>query len=130
MTDVERSARVDWEARIGLRSDAEAGLDLPRLAAPAGLRASAGRGQVTLDWEPVSGAAGYVIERGPSADGPWDLLEIGEPEVRPVPHPPFTDSAGQPGREAHYRVAAAASVKDFDQSRSAIVAASMSRRRN
>jgi xylan 1,4-beta-xylosidase len=123
VTDTERSARVDWEARIGLRSDAEAGLDLPRLAAPAGLHASAGRGQVTLDWEPISGAAGYVIERGPSADGPWDLLEIGEPEVRPVPHPPFTDSAGQPGREAHYRVAAAASVKDFDQPRSDVVVA-------
>ena len=96
MTDTERSARADWEARIGLRSDAEAGLDLPRLAAPVGLRASAGRGQVTIDWEPVARAAGYIIERAASSDGPWELLEVGEPEVRPVPHPPFTDSAGAP----------------------------------
>ncbi|HYI65330.1 MAG TPA: hypothetical protein VEW95_00235 [Candidatus Limnocylindrales bacterium] len=126
MTGTERTARADWETRIGLRSDAEAGLELPRLAAPAGVRAYAGRGQVTLDWEPVAGAAGYIIERGPSRDGPWDLLEIGEPEVRPVPHPPFTDSSGEPGRETHYRVAAAASVKDFDQLRSQVARATPS----
>ena len=123
MTEAKRGARADWEARIGLHRDAEGGLELPSLPAPAALRASAGRGQVTLDWEPVDGAAGYVIERAPSADGPWELLEIGEPEVRPVPHPPYTDSAGSPGREARYRVAAAASVKDFDQPRSEVVAA-------
>ena len=123
MTDVEHTARADWEARIGLRSDAEAGLELPSLAAPRALRATAGRGQVTLDWEPVDGAAGYIIERAPDADGPWDLLVIGEPEVRPVPHPPFTDTSGTPGREAHYRVAASASVKDFDQPRSSVAAA-------
>ena len=118
MTTRSRDARADWEARIGLRSDAEAGLDLPDLAAPARLRTHAGRGQVTLDWEPVTGAAGYLIERAPAADGPWELLEIGEPEVRPVPHPPFTDTSGPSAVEAWYRVAAAASVKDFDQPRS------------
>ena len=122
MTEVDRGARADWEARIGLRSDAEGGLELPLLEAPAALRASAGRGQVTLTWEPVDGAAGYVIERAHDPDGPWELLEIGEPEVRPVPHPPFTDTSGEPGHEAHYRVAAAASVKDFDQPRSNVVA--------
>jgi xylan 1,4-beta-xylosidase len=111
MTQSTRSARADWEARIGLRSDAEAGLELPLLAAPASLRASPGRGQVTLDWQPVEGAAGYVIERAAAPDGPWDLLEIGEPEVRPVPHPPYADTAGAPGSPAWYRVAAAASVR-------------------
>ena len=127
MTDPDRSARADWEARIGQRSDAEAGIDLPALSAPASLRQSAGRGQVTLDWEPVAGAAGYLIERAPGPDGPWELLIIGEPEVRPVPHPPFTDTSGEPGQEARYRVAAAASVKDFDQPRSAAVAATPAR---
>lgn len=127
MIESDRSARADWEARIGIGSDAEAGLELPTLAAPAGPRASAGRGQVTLDWEPVDGAAGYLIERAPSAEGPWELLTIGEPEVRPVPHPPFTDTSGAPGREAHYRVAASASVRDFDQPRSAVVTATPAR---
>ena len=122
MTDSTRTARADWEARIGLRSDAEAGLELPVLEAPANLRASVGRGQVTLDWDPVDGAAGYVIERATEAEGPWELLEIGEPEVRPVPHPPYTDTAGESGVSAWYRVAAAASVKDFDQPRSNVVA--------
>ncbi len=123
MTDTEQTARADWDARIGLRSDGEAGMDLPRLGAPTRLRADGGRGQVTLDWEPIDGAAGYIIERAASADGPWELLVIGEPEVRPVPHPPFTDTSGDPGREAHYRIAAAASVKDFDQPRSDIASA-------
>ncbi|MBA2265389.1 MAG: xylan 1,4-beta-xylosidase [Chloroflexi bacterium] len=123
MTDIEQTARADWEARIGLRSDADAGLDLPRLAAPAALHADGGRGQVTLDWEPVEGAAGYIIERSASTEGPWELLVIGEPEVRPVPHPPFTDTSGEPGRETYYRVAASASVKDFDQPRSEVVKA-------
>jgi xylan 1,4-beta-xylosidase len=108
-------ARADWEARIGRGSDAEAGIDLPELDVPAGLRATSGRGQVTLEWRPVAGAAGYPIERAPGPNGPWELLEIGEPEVRPVPHPPFTDTSGRPGEEAWYRVAAAASVKDSDQ---------------
>jgi len=123
LTDTERTARADWEARIGYRSDAGLELELPRLAAPAELGASGGRGQVTLDWQPVDGAAGYIIERAGSADGPWDLLEIGEPEVRPVPHPPFTDTSGLRGVEAHYRIAAAASVKDFAQPRSGVVTA-------
>jgi xylan 1,4-beta-xylosidase len=123
MTRTDRSARADWEARIGMRSDAEGGLELPSLAAPTELRAAAGRGQVTLDWKRVDGAAGYVIERARTADGPWELLQIGEPEVRPVPHPPYSDTAGTPGRTAHYRVAAAASVKDFDQPRSNVASA-------
>lgn len=123
MTTDSRDARADWEARIGLRSDAEAGLDLPELPAPADLRAAAGRGQVTLDWAPVAGSAGYLIERAKTADGPWELLEIGEPEVRPVPHPPFTDTSGRRGEPSWYRVAAAASIKDFDQPRSTAVTA-------
>jgi xylan 1,4-beta-xylosidase len=123
MTDRTDTARADWEARIGRRSDADAGLQLPKLAAPGGLRAAAGRGQVTLDWHPVEGAAGYVIERAPHLDGPWELLQVGEPEVRPVPHPPFTDTSGPRGRVAFYRVAAAASVQDHDQPRSSAVEA-------
>jgi xylan 1,4-beta-xylosidase len=125
MRNTTRDARADWEARIGLRSDAEAGVDLPTLGAPRGLTAREGRGQVTLDWEPVEGAAGYVIERRAEGAGPdgWELLEIGEPEVRPVPHPPFTDTSAAAGARMRYRVAAAASVKDFDQPRSEEVAA-------
>jgi xylan 1,4-beta-xylosidase len=127
VTDTPRDARADWEARIGLRSDAEAKIDLPSLGVPGGLRATQGRGQVTLDWRPVDGAAGYLIERAARPDGPWELLEIGEPEVRPVPHPPFTDTSGRPGEGAWYRIAAAASVKDFDQARSEPVPATPTR---
>jgi len=116
-----RLARLQRE--LGDAPTVELPIPLPKLAAPRGLLARPGRGQVTLDWEPVEGAAGYIIERSSKADGGWEMLVIGEPEVRPVPHPPFTDTSGQVGREVRYRVAAAASVKDFEQPRSEAVAA-------
>jgi xylan 1,4-beta-xylosidase len=71
VTGTDLTARDDWKAHIGIRSDAEAGLVLPQLPAPSGLRATAGRGQVTLDWEPVAGAAGYLVERAAGVDGRW-----------------------------------------------------------
>ena len=39
--------------------------------APGGLRAAPGRGHVTLDWEPVPGAAGYLVHRAARARGPY-----------------------------------------------------------
>ena len=91
----------------------------PRLAAPQGLTARPGRGQVTLDWDPVDGAAGYLVRRAESRDGDYVPLEIGEPWVRPVPHPPLTDTTGTPGQPAWYTVAAVAAVDDHDQPASA-----------
>lgn len=40
-------------------------------AAPANLTATAGAGQVALEWTPVPGASGYVVLRATSADGPF-----------------------------------------------------------
>lgn len=96
--------------------------ELPRLDAPRGLRSTEGRGQVTLEWEPVAGAAGYLVLRAEAPDGEFRPVEIGEPLVRPVPHPPFTDAGGTPGRPSWYRIAAVASVHDHDQPRSEAVA--------
>jgi xylan 1,4-beta-xylosidase len=106
-------ARADWEARIGEHRDVVAAL--PSLAAPAGLRATAGRGQVTLDWQPVDGAVGYLVQRSDAPDGPYRPVEVGEPLVRAVPHPPFADTTGTPGRPVWYRVAAVAAVDDHGQ---------------
>jgi xylan 1,4-beta-xylosidase len=115
VNDETTEARADWEARVGLRSDAEAPIQLPELAAPSGLRIEDGRGQVTLRWDRVEGAAGYLVERAAAAEGPFDTIVVGEPIVRPIPDPVLTDASGQPGADAWYRVAAAASVSDDDQ---------------
>ncbi len=40
-------------------------------AAPSGLAATAGDGSVSLAWDEVADATGYVVAQGPSADGPW-----------------------------------------------------------
>ena len=41
------------------------------LPAPTGVRATAGRGHVTVDWQRVDGAAGYLVHR---ADRPEKVL--------------------------------------------------------
>jgi xylan 1,4-beta-xylosidase len=98
----------------------------PTLAPPQGVVARPGRGQVTIDWEPVEGAVGYLVRRADDPDGKFEPLEIGEPWVRPVPHPPLTDTTGMVGVEAWYRVAAVAAVDDHEQPTSAPVAATPS----
>lgn len=114
MSSEARDARADWEERIG-RHRAVATYRPPALATPAGVRATPGRGQVTLDWQPVEGAVGYLVQRADTADGPYRPVEVGEPLVRAVPHPPFADSTGKPGQAAWYRVAAVAAVDDHAQ---------------
>jgi xylan 1,4-beta-xylosidase len=101
--------------RVGLRRSHAGGVELPALAAPERLRIEEGRGQVTLRWDAVDGAIGYLVCRADTADGPFEPLTIGEPIVKAVPDRCFTDTSGRPGRTAWYRVAAAASVEDMGQ---------------
>jgi xylan 1,4-beta-xylosidase len=109
-----RGAGARWEELTARRRH---GTDVrrPRLATPRGLVARPGRAQITLDWEPVDGAAGYLVRRADRRDGDYAPLEIGEPWVRPVPHPPLTDTTGTAGQPAWYRVAAVAAVDDHEQ---------------
>jgi xylan 1,4-beta-xylosidase len=107
----------DW-AEVTSRRDTETSAAWPRLPPPQGLVVRPGRGQVTLDWDPVEGAAGYLVRRAASVDGAYAPLEIGEPWVRPVPHPPLTDTTGPPGGAAWYTVAAVAAVNDHGQAAS------------
>jgi xylan 1,4-beta-xylosidase len=108
-------ARRDWEARVGRASDETAGIRLPDLAAPSGLRASEGRGQVTLSWDPVEGAAGYLLYRAPALEGAYEPIVVGEPLVRAIPDTCLTDTSGEPRVTAWYRVASAANVEDDGQ---------------
>src|SRR5580704_4523090 len=102
-------ARADWEERIGRRGvpgqDAHHGA-AAGLARPAGLRAVPGQGHVTLDWDPVPGAAGYLVYR--AAGEPYQPLDHGGGDVLAVPAGPYADTSGEPGRVRHYAVAAVA----------------------
>jgi xylan 1,4-beta-xylosidase len=79
--------------------------------APAGLTARPGRAQVTLDWQAVPGAIGYLVHRADSLEGPFVPLDHhGGDTVMAVPHPPYADTQVEPGRERWYAVAALADV--------------------
>lgn len=109
MSDVDSAARADWAARIGRRHE-EGGASRPILPAPGGLRAFPGRGHVTLDWDPVPGAIGYLVLRADHPDGPYPVVDHRGGDVLAVPHPPYADTTGEPGRAYHYAVAAIADV--------------------
>jgi xylan 1,4-beta-xylosidase len=78
---------------------------LPR---PAGLRAAPGRGHVTLDWDPVPGAAGYLLYRADRPGGLFEPLDHGGGDVLAVPAGPYADTSGKPGLVRYYAVAAVA----------------------
>ena len=115
MTDV--GARADWGARIDRRRGAAA-LGEPELAAPGGLRADSGAGQVTLCWDQVPGAAGYGIYRAGAPDGPWELVDHGSGDVLHHPGPAYADTTGVRGEPCWYAVAAIAGIESEPGERS------------
>jgi xylan 1,4-beta-xylosidase len=105
--DRAEEARADWERRIGRRrrlGQEGEGRTAGRLPPPSRLRAVAGQGHVTLDWDPVPGAAGYLIHH--AADQPYQVLDQGGGDVLAVPAGPYADTSGEPGQVRHYAVAA------------------------
>jgi len=108
-------ARAEWEERIGKRSTTgavsqgqHAAVALPP---PDGLMADPGVGQVTLRWQPVAGAVGYLVQRSESPDGPFAPVNNGGGDVIPVPGPPYVDTTGSPGTRYWYTVASLSDVK-------------------
>jgi xylan 1,4-beta-xylosidase len=91
------TAQTSWAALMGAggAQDREPGeavsADLP---VPTGLAAVAGRGQVTLTWDPVPGAIGYAVHHAASPDGPFTVLDHGGGDVLAVPHGPYADTTG------------------------------------
>ncbi|MFI5892188.1 xylan 1,4-beta-xylosidase [Actinoplanes sp. NPDC051513] len=108
---IEDQARARWAQLMGGggaqdRTPGEpVAADLP---APAGVTAVAGRGQVTVTWEPVEGAIGYAVHRAATESGPFDVVDHGGGDVLAVPAGPYADTTD--GRGGWYAVAALATV--------------------
>ena len=109
-TDPSTDARADWENRIGIRSGHAFGGSAPELDPPAGLVATSGGSQVTLTWQPVSGAIGYQVHVAKSDDGPWEPLDHAGRDVLAVPHPPYVDTTCAPGEVRWYAVSSLSDV--------------------
>ncbi|MGW0593448.1 GH39 family glycosyl hydrolase [Streptosporangium sp. NPDC002607] len=102
------AARRDWQARIHKASGEVTAAGRVEVAAPRDLRADSGGGHVTLTWEPVAGAIGYIVHRAPAEEGPYTSTEQRDVDVPAVPDPRYVDTLGEP---AWYRVAAVTTVE-------------------
>jgi xylan 1,4-beta-xylosidase len=107
---VTTDARSDWEQRIGQTSGQAHSGTAPVLDPPKEVRAESGRAQVTLTWEPVDGAVGYQVYVADSREGTLEPLDHAGRDVLAVPHPPYVDTTGEPGRERWYAVATLSDV--------------------
>lgn len=111
------AARADWEQRIYRRVTDTAGADRAlELPAPTGVKAEPGAGHIRLSWDPVPGAAGYVIERagadGTSADhGAPQILHHGGSDVPAVVGHLFADTGIADGADYRYRIGAVAGAE-------------------
>jgi xylan 1,4-beta-xylosidase len=105
-------ARADWEERIGRRSETGEAARERRLPPPEALRAFSGAGQVTLSWEPVEGAIGYVLHRAHTPDGPWEKVDHGGMDVLAHPGPRYADTTGKRLMECYYAIASVAAEED------------------
>ena len=98
-----RSARIAWFATLGARTERDRPAPPITLPPPRHVRAVRGRGQVTIDWSPVEGAAGYLVHRGSAADGPFQPIDQGGGDVLAVPHGPYLDTTRPQGGSAGAR---------------------------
>ncbi|ROT28194.1 xylan 1,4-beta-xylosidase [Micromonospora sp. HM5-17] len=67
------------------------------------VRVRVGRGQVTVDWDPVPGAVGYLVHRA-DGDGPARVVDHRGGDLLAVPGPPYPDTTVEPGRSVRYAV--------------------------
>jgi xylan 1,4-beta-xylosidase len=104
------SARIAWFDEIGAQAPRNRPAPDVVVAAPTRVTASAGRGHVTIDWQRVDGAVGYVVHRAGSAAGPWEAIDHRAGDLLAVPDPGYADTTGEPGRARWYAVAALAAI--------------------
>jgi xylan 1,4-beta-xylosidase len=87
-----------------MHSDALPDLDPPKVVTAVG-----GVGQVTIDWSPVPGAAGYLILRGVD-DEALEPVDHHSGDILSIPSPPYVDTTCTAGTEYRYSVASVAEV--------------------
>jgi len=110
--DHEVTAREDWEQRIATRSDQRETVPVPDLPPPSGLTATGGSGHVTVRWETVEGAIGYLVHRAPAGSSRDALTAVDHRggDVLAVPGTWYVDTTGQPGTSYDYAVASVPTV--------------------
>jgi xylan 1,4-beta-xylosidase len=82
------------------------------LGPPTDVRAAGGRGQVTVSWDSVAGAVGYLVHRGPTQSGPFDVVDHGGNDVLVIPDRLYADTTAGQGGDAWYAVSAVTGVDD------------------
>ncbi|HEX2755081.1 MAG TPA: hypothetical protein VHM48_06440, partial [Candidatus Limnocylindrales bacterium] len=105
------AARIAWFATRGALTDRDRPAPPTTLPPPDDVRAVRGRGQVTIDWSPVVGAAGYLVHRGQTADGPFEPIDLDVGDILAVPHGPYLDTTGTPGTAAWYAVSSLPTIE-------------------
>ncbi|HXU84507.1 MAG TPA: xylan 1,4-beta-xylosidase [Verrucomicrobiae bacterium] len=104
------SARIAWFDELGAQAARNRPAPDVVLPPPGGVRATPGRGHVTVDWQRVDGAAGYLVHRADGPDGPWEAIDHRAGDLLAVPDPGYLDTTGEPGRPAWYAVASLATI--------------------
>ncbi len=105
------AARATWLATMGVHAERDRPVAAVHLPPPASVVAIRGRGQVTVDWAPVRGAAGYIVHRGPTVDGPFEPIDHGGGDLLAVPGGPYLDTQGSANGEAWYAVSSVATIE-------------------
>jgi xylan 1,4-beta-xylosidase len=117
------SARIAWFETAGAQTERDRPAPPIELPPPGRVTAVRGRGQVTVDWEPVAGAIGYIVQRAPSPSGPFTPIDQQTGDVLAVPHGPYLDTTGSSDATAWYAVSSVASIEVEPAARSRPVAA-------
>ena len=117
------TARTAWLEGLALRAVRDRPAPPVLLPPPEHVVALLGRGHTTVDWSPVPGAAGYLVHRAPTEDGPFVPVDHGGGDLLAVPCGPYVDTTGQDGGPAWYAVSSLATIEADDGEHSTPVVA-------
>ncbi len=74
--------------------------------APDDIVVESGVGQVTIRWDEIAGACGYLVFRSEEEEGPYEVIDHhGGDSVKAVPAPVYVDTTGDLDKEYWYAVA-------------------------
>ena len=105
------SARIAWFATGGAQAERDRPATAILLPPPENVRVVGGRGHVTVYWSPVEGAAGYLVHRSGTADGPFEPIDQASGDLLAVPDGPYLDTTGPPGGDAWYAVSSVSMIE-------------------